>query len=195
MINKLLIIFSILFFQFFICQENKVNYYKYENEIYSFELPSEIWSIPSQKLIDNFRNNEKKISEINNINYTDFDFLITYKNTDDFSKLYTPIIKVVTGKASKDSFEKMKKELGTNFIEKEFTIDNKKTLFTLKPVVDSKNKTIILSTRTDGIYGLSKIFFSDKNVIHFTYTDFEKDQCIECLIIYLNSLEKTFKFK
>ncbi|WP_213189417.1 hypothetical protein [Cloacibacterium caeni] len=193
--NKLFIFFSILFFQLFLSQKSEIKYIKYENEIFSFELPSEIWGIPSQKLIENFKTNEKKISLENKIVYKDFDFLISYKNNEDFSQLYTPLIKITTGKANKNSFEKMKKEFGTDYIEGNFSIDNRKSSYNLKPVIDSKNRTIILSTHVDGIYGLSKLFFSDNYIVQFTYSDFEKDQCIECLVIYINCLEKKFKFK
>lgn len=89
----------------------------------------------------------------------------------------------------------MKKEFGTDYIEGNFSIDNRKSLYNLKPVIDSKNRTIILSTHVDGIYGFSKLFFSDDYIVQFTYSDFEKDQCIECLVIYINCLEKKFKFK
>ena len=181
--NKLFVFFSILFFQLFLSQKSEIKYIKYENEIFSFELPSEIWGIPSQKLIENFKNNEKKISVENKIVYKDF------------SQLYTPLIKITTGKANKNSFEKMKKEFGTDYIEGNFSIDNRKSLYNLKPVIDSKNRTIILSTHVDGIYGFSKLFFSDDYIVQFTYSDFEKDQCIECLVIYINFLEKKFKFK
>lgn len=193
--KSILFIFSFVLYNINVfSQENKINYEKFENTVYSFQLPKNIWYSPNLDLINEYRKNEINIAKSNDFKFIDFDFLLSYK-TEDQTLIFTPLIKVTKSKTNENLFNKMKMSFGKNYIEKSLKYNGEDLKFSFKPLVDTNNKTITIFTKTDEITGLSKLFFSNNYLIQFTYTDKIENQCIECLIIFMDSIDKTFVFK
>lgn len=187
--KKIFLLSIILISQIVLAQ--KSNYNKYQNNIYSFELPK-VWTVPIKKVIKEYTEKEKGIAKDNQMNYNSFDFLFSNKHND---TLYFPIIKVTTLRTDKNLFLEMKKQFGSDYIEKEIIVSDESLTFEGRPLVDTKNQKISISMNSEEIFGQTMMFFSNNSIVQFTYTDNKSNKCIECLLLYYNSVNETFKFK
>ncbi|WP_128331121.1 hypothetical protein [Apibacter sp. HY039] len=92
-------------------------------------------------------------------------------------------------------FNIIKEGFEGDYIERNFHVDKQNFSFIGKPIIDSKNKIIEFSMKSDEIYGFSILFFTDNHFVQFSYTDNNKDFCIECYLAFKLMLFNSFKFK
>ena len=190
--KKIILLLFSLFLTYGFTQSNG-DYLKYENSNYSFKLPK-TWIIPNQNVTDDYIKKEKSIALANKIKYNNFDFLFSAKG-ENKNILYVPIIKVTTMKTNKNLFSDMKKQFGSDYIEKEINMDGETLKFGGKPIIDSKNQIISITMNSEDIFGQTIMYFSEKSIVQFTYTDNKSEKCVDCLVLYYMTVTESFKFK